>query len=141
MSFFSFGKKKQLDSQSLFNDWVETIIKNETPNSTIIAINFGIFETGQGYKLYFAGFKSFDKDNDDWAVGLGDFKPKDNYFNLPNEEFKELAFDVAQNKVVTLIENFMKTQSYKNSFLERAIAISTGFDDGDLIKIKVSNPD
>ena len=80
-SFFSFGKnKEQQDSQTLFNNWISKIIKNESPDSSIIAINFGIFESENGYQLYLAGFKVYDKDNDDWASGLGDFSPKDKYF-------------------------------------------------------------
>jgi hypothetical protein len=136
-SFFSFGKSKErLDCQTLFNDWLIKIIKTESPDSSIIAINFGIFESDKGFQLYLAGFKDYDKDNDDWATGLGDFSPKDKYLKLPDNDFKGLEWDSAQTKVTDLIKGFMSTDSYEGTFLDKAIAITTGFDDGDLMKIK-----
>lgn len=135
-SFFSFRKNKKLDSQTLFNNWIAKIIQNETPDSSIIAVNIGIFESDKGFQLYFAGFKDYDIDNDDWATGLGDFSPRDKYLLLDSSEFKGLNWDIAQNKVIDLTNNFLKTDLYKDSFLEKLIAITVGFDDGDLVKIK-----
>jgi len=136
-SFFSFGKNKEKqDSQTLFNNWIFKIIKSESPDSSIIAINFGIFESEKGFQLYLAGFKDYDKDNDDWATGLGDFSPNDKYFKLPDNDFEGLKWDSAQIKVVDLIRGFLTTDLYKGSFLEKVIAITTGFDDGDLMRIK-----
>jgi hypothetical protein len=136
-SFFSFGKRKEkLDSQALFNDWLIKIIKTESPDSSIIAINFGIFESDKGFQLYLAGFKEYDKDSDDWATGLGDFSPNDKYFKLPDYDFKGLEWDSVQTKVVDLIKRFLSTDSYKGTFLDNAISITTGFDDGDLMKVK-----
>jgi hypothetical protein len=136
-SFFSFGKSKgKLDRQILFNDWLIKIIKTESPDSSIIAINLGIFESDKGFQLYLAGFKDYDNDNDDWASGLGDFSPNDKYYKLPDSEFKGLKWDSVLAKVTELIKGFISTDSYKGTFLDKAIVITTGFDDGDLIKIK-----
>jgi len=136
-SFFSFGKSKEKqDCQTLFNDWLIKIIKTESPDSSIIAINFGIFKSEKGFQLYLAGFEDYDKDNDDWATGLGDFSPNDKYFKLPDTDFKGLEWDSAQTKIADLIKGFLSMDSYKGTFFDKAIAITTGFDDGDLIKIK-----
>ena len=121
-SFFSFRKSKEKqDSQALFNNWVTKIIKSELPDSSIIAINFGLFESDKGFQLYLAGFKDYDKDNDDWATGLGDFSPNDKYFKLPDNDFKELEWDSVQAKVADLIKGFMTTDSYKGTFLDKAM--------------------
>lgn len=135
-SIFSFWRNKRQDSQTLFNNWLTKIIQNETPDSSIIAVNIGIFETKKGFQLYFAGFKDYDKDNDDWATGFGDFSPKDKYLLLDSFDFKGQDWEIILNKVVDLTKNFLKTDLYKNSFLEKTIAITTGFDDGELLKIK-----
>jgi hypothetical protein len=136
-SLNSSGKNNvKLDNQSLFNNWILDIIKKETPDSSIIAINFGIFESDMGYQLYLAGFKDYDKDNDDWATGLGDFSPDDKYFKLPDNDFKGLKWDSVLTKVTDLIKGFISMDSCKGTFLANAIAITTGFDDGDLIRIK-----
>jgi hypothetical protein len=133
-SFFSFGKSNDIQTQ--FNNWINKIINNDSPDSSIIAINFGIFESEKGYKVYLAGFENYDKDGDDWATGLGDFSPKDLYFQIPEKEYKDSDWQAILDKVVDLINKFMSTDFYKDSFLDKAIVISTGFDDGDLIKIK-----
>jgi hypothetical protein len=134
ISFLSFKKKET--SQYLFDGWVETLIQNENPSAEIIAINFGIFESEKGYKLYLGGFKEYDENNDDWAVGLGDFSPCEKYFTLPKRDFKKLNWDEVQENVAELIRNYMNKESYKDSFLDKATAITTGFDEGDLLKIK-----
>ena len=136
MSFFSFGKNKETDSQSLFNSWLNKIIQNESPDSSIVAINFGIFEAEKGFQICIAGFKNYEKDNDDWAVGFGDYSPKNKYFQLNNSEFKGLDWQGVQLKVIDLVNRFTETDLYSDSFLAKATAITTGFDDGDLIRIK-----
>ena len=133
-SFFKHQRKNNL-TQDLFNEWLKLILQTEQPNSKIIAYNFGIFESPNGYKLYFAGFESYEKDNDDWAVGLGDFTPRNNYFDLPNHEFKNLEWESVLDRVVALIKTFMSTKDFENSFLKNSVAITSGFDDGELIRI------
>jgi len=134
--FRLFNDKSSNDSQSVFNKWIDGIIEKEHPDSDIIAYNIGIFESTKGYQLYFAGFKKFDANNDDWAVGIGDFCPINNYLSIKTSDFKSKKWEDIQNVTVDLIKNYMLTDSYKNSFLANAVAITTGFDDGELVKIK-----
>jgi hypothetical protein len=134
ISLFSFAKRES--SQALFESWVNGVLNNERPADDIIAYNFGIFESEKGYTLYLAGFKEYDKQNDDWAVGLGDFVPVENYFPLPKNEYKRLEWDEVQEKVSNMVKDYMGKDSFRNSFLDKAIAITTGFDDGDLLRLK-----
>jgi hypothetical protein len=41
--------------QDKFNLWLEDIIKTENPSKDIIAYNFGVFETPEGYEIYLVG--------------------------------------------------------------------------------------
>jgi len=135
-SFFSKSKEPQKTTQKQFNEWVKSIIVNESPGPKIIVYNFGIFQSKNGYKLYLAGFESYEIENDDWAVGLGDFIPENNYFDLPDKEFTDLDWESVQKRVIELITNLKSTNEFGSSFLNDSRAITTGFDDGDLIRIK-----
>ena len=44
----------------------------------IVAFNFGLFETENGYGIYLIGSKSYDEQDDDWACDI-DFEPEDKY--------------------------------------------------------------
>lgn len=116
ISFFSFRKHKDKDSQSFFNSWLNQIIQEESPDNSIVAINFGIFETKKGFQIYIAGFKNYEKDNDDWAVGFGDYSPQNRYLQLNNSEFKNLDWQGVLLKVVDLINHFTETELYTDSF-------------------------
>ena len=118
-----------------FNNWLTQICTTEKPAKSIIAYNFGLLETNNGYTVYLIGSKTYDAEDTDWATEE-DFVPALRYYELPPSDFKQLKFDVAQNRVKQMVKDFMKTDTYKQSFLAKAKAITIGFDDGDLEKIK-----
>ena len=64
-----------MTTQEKFNNWLDDIIKNEKPNSDIIAYWVGIFETEEGYETYLIGSREFDSNDDDWACNV-DFTPE-----------------------------------------------------------------
>lgn len=119
-------------TQEKFNDWLNLIIQHERPGEDIIAYYFGIFEGTEGYEVYLVGSKGFDEDDDDWACN-NDFEPANKYFSLkqPGADWEQILEDVKKN-----IETFTRQDSFKNSFLDKAEAIATGFDEGDLYRIK-----
>lgn len=88
-----------------------------------------------GYETYLVGSKEFDEKNDDWACNT-DFVPKNKYLKLRQNEadWEQILADVKK-----YIENYIQSPNFKNSFLEKAKAIATGFDDGDLFIIKTSH--
>ena len=116
-------------------EWLFHLCDVEHPGKSIIAYNFGIFETENGYTIYLIGSKEFDKDDSDWAAN-NDFVPKSKYYPLPEKEYKGLKWEKVLDKVKVHLEDFTKTGKFKNSFFAKAKAITTGFDDGDLVRIK-----
>lgn len=131
--FNLFEKKK---SQEIFNEWLNQIISNENPDEGIIAYNIGLIETDKGYSAYFMGARKYDENDSDWACDFGDYTPKKKYLDLSKTELKKLSWEELQNKIIVFVKDFMKTKTYENSFLHKATAITVGFDDGDLIRIK-----
>ncbi|HEX6429818.1 MAG TPA: hypothetical protein VF008_19125 [Niastella sp.] len=131
----SLQQAKTAPNDMTFNNWLTQICTTEKPEASIIAYNFGLLETGNGYTVYLIGSKLYDKEDTDWATEE-DFVPALRYYALSPSDFKQLQFDVVQNKVKKMIKDFMKTDTYKKSFFAKAKAITIGFDDGDLEKIK-----
>jgi hypothetical protein len=119
-------------TDKIFNDWLDKIIITEKPSAEIAAYYFGLFETLNGYEIYLVGSNDFDEDDDDWACNT-DFEPKDKYLKLgqAGTNWEEILSETKQN-----IQNYMQKPNYKNSFLDKAKAIATGFDEGDLYRIK-----
>lgn len=118
-----------------FNDWLVKISQTETPEKTIVAYNFGLFETENGYTVYLIGSKEFDKDDSDWALNH-DFEPKLKYYPLPEKIYKSLKWEEVLMKVKSQLIDFKKSFHFKKSFFSKAKAITVGFDDGDLERIK-----
>lgn len=116
-------------------NWLQDIIQTEKPSTSIVAYNFGIFETERGYTLYLIGSEEFDDDDSDWATNE-DFTPKEKYLNLLQEEFRGLEWKQALDKVEKQIRDFLNSEENKGSFLAKAQAVTTGFDDGDLVRVK-----
>ncbi len=133
--------KREIDGRSFddsFDDWIDKLAKEENPGTDIIAYKFGIFETPDypsGYSIYLIGAKNYDSENDDWAVGFGDFKPANAYLGLPENEFKDQTWEKVQELIEQNIIRFTKTDKFKKSFLSNSKAIAVGFDDGDLAKV------
>ena len=130
------NSNKTAPAHMTFNKWLTEICKKENPSDAIIAYNFGIFETPQGgYTVYLIGSKEFDAEDSDWATN-DDFFPDMKYFQMPQSEFRNIKFEIALAKIEGMIKEFMKTETYRKSFFAKAKAITTGFDDGDLIRLK-----
>ena len=116
-------------------DWLFHLCDTERPDKSIVAYNFGLFETENGYSIYLIGSKEFDKNDSDWATN-NDFEPNSKYYPLPADEYKSLKWEKVLAKIKTKLKDFTKTEKFKNSFFANAKAITTGFDDGDLERIK-----
>jgi hypothetical protein len=116
-------------------NWLNEIEKNEgTPPDSVIAFNFGIMESDQGYMMYFVGAFEYSEDNDDWACIEPPTKPY-RYLKLPNKvqnESWDTVLELCKN-ALTELEN---EGSLNKTLIKNAKAITTGFDDGELIKIR-----
>ena len=113
--------------------WVKGILSKENPSGQVIAYNFGLTEKLKCYSIYLIGSKSYDENNDDWACNES-FVPREREINLLYS--KKTKWSEVLDETVKNIQRLLKEDFIKDSFLESAKAITVGFDDGDLIKIK-----
>ncbi|RDV15471.1 hypothetical protein DXT99_08220 [Pontibacter diazotrophicus] len=118
-----------------FTNWLDRINKTESVSDSIVAFNFGLFETERSYTIYLIGSETFDEDDDDWATNV-DFEPEEKYFELEpstvNGKDWESVLEVSEG----LISEYVNSENFNNSIFKNAEAITTGFDDGDLVRVK-----
>jgi hypothetical protein len=118
-----------------FINWIQRVIQSEAPDAATIAYNFGLFQGTSGYSVYLIGSKEFDAEDSDWATN-NDFEPKEKYYHFPVKEYNQLTWQQVLANVELSLRRFMDTDTFKNSFLAQAEAITIGFDDGDLIRLR-----
>ncbi len=116
-------------------EWLYAISDAETPDNSIIAYHFGLFENLEGSAtLYLVGSAVFHEGDDDWIANV-DFEPQDNYHTIVEIGFEGLPWDEILEKVRIKLTEFTGTDKFRHSFFSNAQAITLGFDEGDLIRI------
>lgn len=124
---------KNLISQQIF-DWLLSFNETELyPQKEIIALNFGIYESPEGFVLYVIGSRNYDEDNSDWACMPADYNPNTNYLTVSN---KDLDWENFQDLVINTLKNYLANSDVPQDIFSRVKHIITGFDDGDLVVIK-----
>lgn len=118
-----------------FTDWLVEINKEQISDS-IIAFNFGIFEGENGYVVYLSGSSNYDPENDDWACN-DDYIPNKKYLFLP-PELSNKKWDEVEEQISRWLKEYLISPPAKTSFLNKAKAITVGFDGGDLSQIVVT---
>jgi len=116
-------------------EWLKNIENQDgTPPDSVIAFNLGLMESDQGFLMYFVGAFEYSEDDDDWACIEPPRKPY-RYLRLPDKvqnESWETILDLCKS-ALTELEN---DGSLNTTLIKKAKAITTGFDDGELIKIR-----
>ena len=121
--------------QEKIEDWLNDINKEASCLPTdIAAFNFGLFETENGYGIYFIGSKSYDEEDDDWACNI-DFEPKNKYLTLSSEHIKVMEWEEFQNEVKSIISTYISSNINQLPIFKGKV-VTIGFDDGNLVKIR-----
>ena len=110
--------------------WLDQIENDVIVPENVIALNFGLYETGQGYCIYLVGARDYDENDDEWAE---DAK------NLNRTYFSEIETTCDWKEFQKQIEHILSDEikrRKRNPFspFYRKI-ITTGFDDGLLTRI------
>lgn len=115
--------------------WIDNIQRMDgNLAKEVVAFNFGIFEDEIGYTLYLIGSLEYDQNDDDWAcVELPTQLYR--YLKLPVQLASE-NWEFVLDTITNTLKELEKEGKFDIQLFENAIAITTGFDDGDLIKIR-----
>lgn len=118
-------------------EWLMTLAQSETVPEEIQGLNFGIYETEDGYCVYLSGAEQYDADDSDWACDM-DYEPAEEnngvgfsgepWSSIDWEEFLKLTKD-ALSKILNNKEE--KIRAYVGNRY-----VTTGFDDGDLFVLR-----
>lgn len=116
-------------------NWLMNIQKVDgIPPDDVVAFNFGIYESEDGYKIYLVGSFEYDENDDDWACIEMPTKSH-RYLDLP-KELQSKEWDEILNTCTTSLIEMEKEGKLNIDLLKNAIAITIGFDDSELIKIR-----
>jgi hypothetical protein len=114
--------------------WLRRLSSTETPPSSVVAFNVGLFQTEKGFTAYLAGAPRYDAEDADWVFNET-FAPRERCVSLPvrrdqatSQRVQELASDA--------VRRFLCSPDGEQSFLADAQAVTVGFDDGDLVRVK-----
>ncbi|MGF1925995.1 MAG: hypothetical protein ACQUHE_17605 [Bacteroidia bacterium] len=105
-------------------EWLTYIYRNERPSKTIDTYNFGLFEGQDNYTLYLTGTNTYETSKDHSQIRI-EFSPDELYFSLPETDFKGLKREEIYAKITSQLKEFMKTDTYKNSFFIKTTHVKT----------------
>ncbi|MBR6169340.1 MAG: hypothetical protein IKQ51_01360 [Bacteroidaceae bacterium] len=110
--------------------WLDQIEREAIVPQRIIALNFGLYETEKGFCIYLVGACNYDEDDDSWAEEVE---------NVPREFFLEIVtqcdWQDFQEQTARILTDELKQRSINPLSPFHNMIITTGFDDGNLIRI------
>ncbi len=116
-------------------EWLHHIEKQDgIPPKDVIAFNFGLLEEDKGYVMYLVGVFEYTEENDDWACVEMPTKEY-RYLRLTSDLQKHTWEDVLSS-IAKILSDLEKEGELNITLVKNAKAITTGFDEGELIKIR-----
>ena len=116
-------------------NWLNNIQRIDgIPPKEVIAFNFGLFESTAGFMMYLVGGFEYSEENDDWAC-IKMPTSEHRYLLLPHY-IQSQTWELVLGQCVTNLKELELEGKLNLPLFESVIAITTGFDEGDLIKIR-----
>ena len=112
--------------------WLGRVSVTSAPPASVVAYNVGLLETKKGYSAYLIGADRYDERNGDWACRES-FTPAERYLPIPGKGFGD--WQEVHAAVVAAVREFLASPAGRDSFLNRAEAVTVGFDDGELERV------
>lgn len=116
-------------------EWFFKLCDTEKPKKDVIAYNFGLFGSDNCYAIHLVDSIQYEKDDRDTAR-KNEPDASVSYYPLSKSEYEALEWKQVLNKIKSQLEEFVKTERFKNSYLAKAKIITMRFDDGDLLSLK-----
>jgi len=118
--------------QREFSAWLGRVCRGQQPPPSVKAFNIGLIETTDGYSAYLTGAREYSEDDADWA-GDEAFTPHERYFQIPG---KWTGWEQVREAAVEATKAFLASPEGMQSYLAAAQAVTVGFDDGDLERVR-----
>ena len=121
--------------KEIISNWIKQLCIEEAPAENIIALNFGVFESLNGFALYLIGACEYDAEDDDWACSV-DYEPKRKYLEIKKSGNTNIDSASFLSEVVEIISSLLSNTEISESRLFCNRVVTIGFDDGELLRIK-----
>ncbi len=115
--------------------WLEMLAETESIPENIVALDLGMFETDGGYAMYICGGTEYDEEDPDWACDP-EYMPEDKYLMLTGEGYEDMDWEEFLNGAEESIKEILAEDKGPITDYIGDRIVTTGFDDGDLIRIK-----
>lgn len=116
-------------------EWFFKLCDTEKPKKDVIAYNFSLFQTDNCYAIHLVDSIQYEKNDRDTAR-KNEPDASVSYYPLSKSEYEALEWKQVLNKIKSQLDEFVKTERFKNSSLAEAKIITMRFDDGDLLSLK-----
>jgi len=116
-------------------NWIKNIERIDgIPPKEVLGFNFGIFETETGYSMYLVGSFEYDENDDDWA-SVEPPKGQHRYLTISLEKEPD-SWESVLKYCANILRELENEGKLNIPMLENAVAVTTGFDEGELIRIR-----
>jgi hypothetical protein len=115
-------------------DWLRGVIAAQPPGNDIIAFNIGLFETEDYFCVYLSGAGTYVETSDEWAIQPA-YYPTNAFFGL-HEQGAGHTWESCLSEVRDAVSDALKTGLLEGTPLANGRAVTAGFDDGELHRIK-----
>lgn len=109
-----------------FEKWLDSIFTSKL-DSTVIALNFNIYETTNSYDIELIGSDEFDEEDEDWACNT--VFSSNTMFEIENNTFSN--WESALEFISGLIKEYLNKGNNSN-YIKSFKGIGVGFIDGDI---------
>ena len=109
-----------------FEKWLDSIFTSKL-DSTVIALNFNIYETANSYDIELIGSDEFDEEDEDWACNT--VFSSNTMFEIENNTFSN--WESALEFISRLIKEYLNKGNNSN-YIKSFKGIGVGFIDGDI---------
>lgn len=109
-----------------FEKWLDSIFTSKL-DSTVIALNFNIYETANSYDIELIGSDEFDEEDEDWACNT--VFSSNTMFEIENNTFSN--WESALEFISGLIKEYLNNGNNSN-YIKSFKGIGVGFIDGDI---------
>lgn len=116
--------------ESRIKHWLESLKRSEIIPEQIIAINFGIIEEEEEYKICLTGSDQYSKEDDTWAQCVR-YQSQNKALGLGRNSKKYHLMEVL-NKV----KNALMQEFGRPGLFDKVSVVTTGFEEGDLYRIR-----
>ncbi len=115
-------------------EWLSYLCNAFKPTDRTVAYYFNLEQSMDKYAVLFMCNWKFDPADKEWVYYIEN-NPQD-YYVLPDSEYKKLNKEEALKKMVTELKVFTETEEFRHSFFAKARAIAAGYRGEDTVIVK-----